>query len=162
MNISMLKFSDRFENSSNEYFRVNKFVVSFDLLELMIELDALILLVHYPQLFLVLAIKDSVDALHLSTTNQLELVSSFLHPVPFHCLALVRSRFGVPDISGIPPLMLLLSIQFLEGKNVGLGEPDVHAALLAIVVLEKNDRGKHLSQLIVVKFFTKSKSSSFL
>ena len=87
-------------------------VVLLDLFKLVIELDALVLFVHNPQLFLILAIKNSVDALHLCTAHKLELVSSLFNFVALHRLALVRSRLCVSNISRVSPPLVLLGIQF--------------------------------------------------
>jgi len=65
----------------------------------MIELDALIFFEENSDKFLVLSIENGIDALHFSTSNQLELVSSFLKFVAFNSISLVCSIFSVPHIS---------------------------------------------------------------
>lgn len=78
---------------------MEKLVAPFDLFEFMIELDALIFFEENSDKFLVLSIENGIDALYFSTSNQLELVSSFLKFVAFNSISLVCSRFSVPHIS---------------------------------------------------------------
>lgn len=75
---AMLKLGDGLQDSPNEEFRMSKFILLLDFLELVVQFDALVLLIVDSDRLLAFLVVEGVNALHLPVAHQLQFVCGLL------------------------------------------------------------------------------------
>ena len=159
--ITVLKFRDRFQDSSEKQLWLLEFVNSLNFLEFMVQFYTLVFFVMDTNVLIVLSVVYCVNALHLSVTHQLKLVMSLLSFL-FNCLFLVWCWVCHSLVCWKFLLYLNISIQFLEDQKMSFRKTDVHTSFFRMIIFEKKQRRIQFTQLLVVKLLSKSETSQFL
>ena len=118
VNLTVLKLRNEFEYSSEKGLRMLQFIDPLSLFKLMIQFDTLIPPINNFQQFLTLLEINSVDTLHLSITNQLQLVISLLRFISLSLI--IQSRLSFSMIHIEPFLVLLTCFTLPENENMSL------------------------------------------
>ncbi len=137
-------------------------ILSFDLFELVVQLDALILLEDYPDGLFVLFVKECVDALHLSAGDESQSVDSFFSFLTLHNLLLAGHCNGLAVFEGEVLVDVIFGLALLEDEDVGVGETQVQTVLLLTDVLEQDERTVELRQFMVVVLLSNIETTDLL
>jgi hypothetical protein len=141
---------------------VVELILPFDLFELVIQLDALILLEDDSYGLFVLFVKECVDALHLSAGDKSQSVDSFFSFLALHNLLLAGHCNSLAVFEGEVLVDVIFGLAFLEDEDVGVGETQVQTVLLLTDVLEQDKGTVELRQFMVVVLLSNIETTDHL